>query len=104
MAETLSDQKHDFHLKNSNQIDLNYLIKMREVYFKSPVLDYSKVNSLRNRIVSLRDVVAKVPIHILWRDETKLDDSFSDLQFLIQNYQFPPFRSDRNSKTGGKIV
>ena len=56
---------------------------MREVYFKSPVLDYSKVNSLRNRIVSLRDVVAKVPIHILWRDETKLDDSFSDLQFLI---------------------
>ena len=32
------------------------------------------------------------------------DDSFSDSQFLIENYQFPSFRRDRNSKRGGKIV
>ena len=32
------------------------------------------------------------------------DDSFPDSQFLIENYQFPSFRRDRNSKRGGKIV
>ena len=33
-----------------------------------------------------------------------MDDSFPDIQFLIENSQFPPFRRDRNSKGGGKIV
>ena len=36
--------------------------------------------------------------------QTKLDDSFPDSQFQIENYQFPPFRRDRNSKGGGKMV
>ena len=42
------------------------------------------------------------PINILCVNETKLDSSFSDHQFKIEGYQFPPFRRDRNSK-GGKI-
>ena len=77
---------------------------MREVYSKNPILGYLNINSLSNKIVSLRDVIAKVPIDILCIDETKLDDSFPDSQFLIEHYQFPPFRRDKNSKVGGKIV
>ena len=37
-------------------------------------------------------------------DETKLDESFPNSQFLLENFQFPPFRRDRNSKGGGKLV
>ena len=37
-------------------------------------------------------------------DETKLDESFPNSQFLLENFQFPPFRGDRNSKGGGKLV
>ena len=37
-------------------------------------------------------------------DETKLDDSYPTLQFILENLQFPPFRRDRNSKGGGKLV
>ena len=77
---------------------------MREVYSKNPTLGYLNINSLRNKILSLRYVVAKVPIDILCIDETNLDNSFPDSQFFIENYQFPPFRRDRNSKGGGKIV
>ena len=87
-----------------NQTDIDDLIKVRESYSKNPILGYLNINSLRNKIICLRDVVAKVPIDILCVDETKLDDSFPDSQFLIENYQFPPFRRDRNSKGGGKIV
>ena len=52
----------------------------------------------------MREVVDKVLIDILCIDETKLDDTFPDAQFKINNYQYPPFRRDRNSKGGGKIV
>ena len=100
----MSDQKHDFHLTNSNQVDINENVKMREVYSKNPALGYLNTNSLRNKIVSLRSVFAKARIDILCIDETKSDDSFPDSQFLIENYQLPPFRMDRNSKGGGKIV
>ena len=37
-------------------------------------------------------------------DETKLDSSFPDHQFKIEGYQFPPLRTDRNFKGGGKMV
>ena len=87
-----------------NQTDINDFIKVREAYSKNLILGYLNINSLRNKIINLRDVFAKVPIDILCADETKLDDSFPDSQFLIENYQFPPFRRDRNSKGGGKIV
>ena len=49
---------------------------MREVYSKNPILSYLNIICLKNKIVSLRAVVAKVPIDILCIDETKLDDSF----------------------------
>ena len=37
-------------------------------------------------------------------DETKLDDSFPNSQFILENFQFSPFRRDRNSKGAGKLV
>ena len=48
--------------------------------------------------------IKKAPIDILCIDETKLDSSFPDAQFKIGGYQFPPFRKDRNTKGGGKLV
>ena len=102
LTKNVSDQKHDFHLTNSNQVDIYDLVKMREVYSKNPTLAYLSINFLRNKIVSLRDVVAKVFIDMLWIDETKLNDSFPASQFLIENYQFLPFSTDRYSKSGGK--
>ena len=37
-------------------------------------------------------------------DETKLDDSFSNSQCILENSQLLSFRIDRNSKGGGKLV
>ena len=70
----------------------------------NPILGYMNIYSIRNKIISLREMVNKAPIDILCIDETKIDESFPDSQFLIENYQFPPYRRDRNSKRGGKIV
>ena len=37
-------------------------------------------------------------------EETKLDETFPDAQFMIENYQLPLFRRDRNKKGGGKMA
>ena len=37
-------------------------------------------------------------------DETKLDDSFPNSQFILEDFQFPPFRRNRNTKGDGKLV
>ena len=33
-----------------------------------------------------------------------MDESFPDFQFHMKNYQFPPFRRNRNSNGGGQLV
>ena len=89
---------------NSSQIDLEALVKVKNDYPNNPMIGYLNINSLRNKIHSLRELVLLAPLDIFYIDETKLDDSFPNLQFHIENYQFPPFRRDTNSKGGGKIV
>ena len=87
-----------------NEVDINDLVKTRGAYSKILIPGYLNINSNRTMTISLRDVVAKVLIDILCIDETELDDSFPDSQFLIEYHQFPSFRRDRNSKGGVKIV
>ena len=58
------------------------------------------------KIVQLTDIFRTSPIEILCIDETKLDSSFPNAKVNAEfpGYQFPPFRRDRNSSGGGKIV
>ena len=67
-------------------------------------MGYLNINSIRNKIIYLRALVSKAPIDIFCTDETKIDESFPNSQLFIENYRFPPYRRDRNSKGGGKIV
>ena len=72
---------------------------------KNPITGYLNINSLRTKILkNLKDILNKAPIDILCIDETKLDETFPDAQFMIENYEFPPFRRDRNKKEVGKMV
>ena len=79
-------------------------MKTRKTYEKNPIIWYLNINSLRTKILSLKEILHKAPIDILCIEETKLDETFPDAQFMIENYQFPPFRRDRNNKGGGKMV
>ena len=73
-------------------------------YPNNPLIAYLNINSLREKIIGLREILKKAKIDVLCIDETKLDFSFPNHQFKIDGYQFPPLRRDRNSKGGGKIV
>ena len=88
---------------SSTENNVDFLVKIRKSHHENPFVGYLNINSLRNKIISLREILVKAPIDILCTGETKLDDSFPDAQF-IENYHFPPFRKDRNSNCGGKMV
>ena len=78
--------------------------KLRKAYPNNPIIDYLNINSLKEKIICLRDIISTSKIDILCIDETKLDTSFPDSQFKIDRYKLPLFRKDRDSKGGGKIV
>ena len=80
------------------------MIKVRNSYPNNPIKGYLNINSLQNKIISLREIIAKTPLDVFCVDETKLDNSFPNSQFILENFQFSPFRRDRNSKGGGKLV
>ena len=80
------------------------VMKTRKTCEKNPMIGYPNINFLRTKILNLKEILHKPPINILCIDETKLDETFPDAQFMIENYQFPSFRRNRNKKGGGKIV
>ena len=78
------------------------LINLKNAYQNNPFIGYININSLTEKVVSVREGLPEASIDILCVDKTKLDASFPDHQFKISGYQFPPVRRDRNSKGGGK--
>ena len=60
--------------------------KLRKAYPNNPIIGYLNINSLKEKIICLRDFISTSTIDMLCIDETKLDTSFPD------------------SKGGGKIV
>ena len=84
--------------------DLKKLKVLRVENNSNPIVAYLNINSLGEKINHLPEICKESPIDILCVDETRLDSSYPDAQFQINNYQFPPFRRDRNKYGGGKIV
>ena len=77
------------------------MINLRKAYQNNPLIGYINVDSLREKIIILRELLSKAPIDTLCVDETKLHASFPHHQFKEPEYQFPPPRRDRNSKGRG---
>ena len=106
---TPSKLKKDWFTKKikkvcSNSLSIDELINIRHTYPNNPMIGYLNIISLRNEIISLREIIYKTPLDILGVDETKLDENLPDLQFQLKYDQFPQFLRDRNSKGGGKMV
>ena len=63
------------------------------------------MNSLRNKINDIRYLVSKLEPCVLALSEVKLDSSFPDSQFIVENYVNPgEYRKDRTKNGGGIII
>ena len=76
--------------------------KNRLKYPTNPLIGYLNINSLRNKIIDVREVIGKLSLDYFVISETKLDESFPSAQFNISNYEIRN-RRDRDKNGGGLI-
>ena len=77
---------------------------MNEIRKKNPnriIIAHLNINSIRNKFVILKEVVGN-KIDILLISETKLDDTFSLNQFILEGFT-PQYRLDRTTH-GGRLM
>ena len=60
------------------------------------------LNSLRNKIIDVREAIGKLSLDYFVISETRLDESFLPAQFNISNYETRN-RRDRDKNGGGLI-
>ena len=87
---------------NSNSYFVGQLSSLRKKNLNRLILAHLNINSIRNKFNQLVNGI-KGNIDVLMISETKLDDYFPSMQFLIEGYR-PPYRLDRNSHGGGILV
>ena len=69
---------------------------------QNPIILYYNINSLQNKLTDIKEIVSKSLPNILVIPETKLDYSFPNKQFLLENY-YEPTRKDNSSHSEGLI-
>jgi len=89
-------------LTTDNECDVSNLNKIRKLNFRNPCFSYYNINSLKNKIDDLKEILKSALPEILVIAETKIDNSFSNSQFFIDNY-YEPTRCDYTSASGGLI-
>ena len=78
------------------------LSENRLKYVKNPLIGYLNINSLRNKIVDMREIVLELSLDYLVLSETKIDQGFPTAQFYIKGYGVRA-RRDRDKYTWGWI-
>ena len=78
------------------------MYESRLKYPQTPLIGYLNINSLRNKIVDVREVFGKLQLDYFVLSEAKLDDSFPSAQFYIENFEIRNWR-DRD-KNGGELI
>ena len=94
--DAITDLSTNFDIKNKN-LKILRLNKPKNVIFS-----YLNINSIKNKMASLREVVIK-NVDIPAIAETKIDESFFPAQFLSVGYH-SPYRLNKSPKSGGILV
>ena len=86
--DTITDLPTNFGITNSS------LKTLRLNNPKNVIFSYLNINSIRNKMGSLREVVME-NVDILAIAETKIDESFPTAQFFLVGYH-SPYRLDKS--------
>ena len=88
--------------KNNADDAIKILNGIRMKYVKNIIIGHLNINSLANKFDALSYLVID-KLDILVVGETKLDDSFTERQFIINGFK-NPYRLDRNKNGGGVMI
>ena len=92
-------------IENQEIKDKSLIVSFHELIEKeehSITIAHLNINFLQHKFEPLVNLIQE-KIDILIISETKIDESFSSNQFMIDGYSIP-FREDRNSQGGGLLI
>ena len=93
------------HKHNSATIDIEESKKIRTANTNNPMISHLNVNHLRNKISEIRELTKRLYPNVLAISETKIDSSFTNAMFTIDEYYNPAdFRKDRDGNGGGLLI
>ena len=75
-------------------------MQISDLQILDPLIGYLYINSLRNKIIDVRELIGRLQLDYFVISETKLDSSFPSAQFHIGDYEIRN-RRDRNKSGGG---
>ncbi len=95
---------------NNNNVNVNTnddpcitaLKKMRSNYVKNVTLGHININSVRNKIEFIHDILSNNLMDVLMISETKIDHSFPNANFAMTDYKL--YRNDKNTRSGGLML
>ena len=86
-------------------IDINQAKKIRFSNIHNAMIGHLNINSIRNKLHDLKILSKDLMPTVLAISETKVDASFPNVHFLLDDYFNPgDFRKDRTSHGGGLMI
>ena len=82
--------------------DLEMLQNDRLKFLHNPLIAYLNINSLRNKVIDLGEILKDLPLDYLVISETKLDESFPNSQLKLNGYEVRARRDGH--KNGGGLI
>ena len=95
LDDDIRNTKPGISVSKSSAADLEMLQNDRLKFLHNLLIAYLIINSLRNKVIDLREILKDLPLDYLVISETKLDESFPHAQFKL--------RRDRDKQGGGLI-
>ena len=94
------DSRHNYPTINVDEFE-----KIRIANTNNPMISHLNVNHLRNKICEIRELTRRLYPNVLAISETKIDTSFPNAMFTIDEYYNPAdFRKDRDGNGGGLLI
>ena len=82
---------------NVDNDDISKFFRYRCEHSENPIFAYYNINSLRYKIIDLKEVMERCLPDILVVAESKLNETFTNPQFFMNDY-YEPTRCDRTDK------
>ena len=74
--------------------------ELRTKYYKNPMLAFLNINSLRNKIIDLREIAERCLPDLFLIEETKLNQSFKTETLLVKIIRTPSEEIEMNLEKG----
>ena len=87
LDDDIRNTKLGISVSKSSAADLEMLQNDRLKFLHNPLIAYLDINSLRNKVIDLGEILKDLPLEYLVISETKLDESFPNYQFKLNGYE-----------------